>query len=558
MKITKIIISLICAAMLVTVIGCEEFSKQEDFLEVKAKPEQTRVIETLKLEKRTDVNEAIEINQPAQGKMKLSIEQCRAMTLKNNLDLKVQLIEPAIAARQVSAEEAKFESSFFTNLNYNKVHEPGVVIVDQATEFTDRSIDTGVNMPLATGGTVKFDLADDKTETVSTINSRGSFYTPVTVKESDIEYGATGTFSISQPLLRGAGKRVNTYSIRVLEYQRQITDTLTKLEVMRVLANVDRGYWRLYAARKELEVRQQEYETAKAQLEQTRRMVALGEKAAVEETRSKAGVAERLDGIIKAQKALQDRERELKQIMNEAGMGVDSPVVIVPMTEPDPVRYTIDKNKLTASAIENRMEMLEVELQIAQDSSAVDYYRNQTLPLVALDYTYNINGLGPTRSDAYDMMTGRNFENHKVGLQLVVPLGNEAAKNRLLEAQYRKSQRLFTKENRRIQIETEVLGAVEQLEANWQSILAGRQNSILAGELYEAEKRQFIHGLRTATDVLDAQAKFANAQSTEIGALTEYQIAQVDLAYATGTLLGAAKIQWQPGITDENNAGKNE
>ena len=34
-------------------------------------------------------------------------------------------------------------------------------------------------------------------------------------------------------------------------------------------------------------------------------------------------------------------------------------------------------------------------------------------------------------------------------------------------------------------------------------------------------------------------------RSTEIRALTEYQIAQVDLAYATGTLLGAAKIQWQ-------------
>jgi hypothetical protein len=28
--------------------------------------------------------------------------------------------------------------------------------------------------------------------------------------------------------------------------------------------------------------------------------------------------------------------------------------------------------------------------------------------------------------------------------------------------------------------------------------------------------------------------------------LTEYQIAQVDLAFATGTLLGAAKVSWEP------------
>lgn len=539
----KSLFLMLALGMLIALAGCEEFTKEEDFLDVKVKPEQTREIKTLKLEENKEPNEGVEVNKPAQGEIKLSIEQCRAMTLKNNLDLKVQLIEPAIAAKQVSAEEAKFESSFFTNLAYNNIDQPSV-IVQQAQQYKSQTADLGVQVPLQTGGTVKFDLADNRTNVTGNIFDQNG----KSVKYSSVTYTPMTTFSISQPLLRGAGKRVNTYSIRVLEYQRHITDAMTKLEVIRVLANADRGYWRLYAARKELEVRQQEYETAKAQLEQTQRMVLLGEKAAVEETRSEAGVAERLDGIIKAKKELGDRQRELKQIMNEVGLGIDSPAVVVPMTEPDPVRYEIDKERLTKSAVENRMEMLEVELQLAQDSSAVDYYKNQMLPLVALDYTYNMNGIGTARNDAYDMMFDRTSESYTVGMNLVVPLGNEAAKNRLLEAQYRKRQRLFTKENRRIQIETEVLGAIEQLEANWQSILAGRQNSILAGRLYEAEKRQFVVGLRTATDVLDAQAKFANAQSTEISALTEYQIAQVDLAYATGTLLGATKVRWEPSV----------
>lgn len=529
---------MICAAVMIIAGGCEEFAKEEDFLDVKVKPEQTRNVDTLKLTAKADANGGIDINTSTEKEMTLSIEQCRAMTLKNNLDLKVQLIEPTIAAKQLSAEEAKFESSFFSNLSYSNVNQPSVV-VQQAQQYKSQTADLGVQVPLRTGGTVNFDLADNRTNI-----SVGDY--------SAVSYTPTTTLSISQPLLRGAGKRVNTYSIRVLEYQRHITDAMTKLEVIRVLANADRGYWRLYAARKELEVRQQEYELAQAQLAQTRRMVALGEKAAVEETRSEAGVAERLDGIITAKKAMEDRQRELKQIMNEAGLGIDSPASVVPMTEPDPVRYEIDKKQLSVSAVENRMEMLEVELQLAQDSSTVDYYRNQALPLAALDYTYNMNGIGAARGDAYDMMSDRDSESHRVGMSLVVPLGNEAAKNRLLEAQYRKRQRLFSKENRRIQIETEVLGAIEQLEANWQSILAGRQNSILAGRLYEAEKRQFVVGLRTATDVLDAQAKFANAQSAEIRALTEYQIAQIDLAYATGTLLGAAKVRWEPIVPQQN------
>ncbi len=536
-RISRIYVLLIfaCVSLTFIIAGCQVFVSEEEFYTVKVKPEKTREIDTLKLEKKADVNEAVKTIKPAEEQTKLSIEQCRAMTLKNNLDLKVQLIEPAIAAERVGAEEAKFESAFFSNFSFSKTNQPVSADVNiSGSNIESATVDLGVQMPLKTGGTVTFDLADNRTKT----NFLGATFNP--------SYSATGALSISQPLLRGAGKRANTHSIRIIEYQRQITDAQTKLEVIRVLANADRGYWRLYAARKELEVRKKEYELAQAQLEQTRRMVRLGEKAAVEEIRSEAGVAERLDAIIRAQKELQDRERELKQIMNEAGLSIDSPTAVVPMTEPDPVRYELDKQQLSASAVENRMEMLELELAIAQDVSTVQYYENQALPLVSMDYTYRMNGLGAVRNDAYDMLYEKDFEDHIVGMQLIVPLGNEAAKGRLLEAYYRRRQRLVSKENRRMLIEMEVLGAVEQLEANWQSILASRQNAILAGRLYEAEKRQFAAGLRTSTDVLDQQAKFANAQSAEIRALTEYQISQVDLAYATGTLLGAAKIRWDP------------
>jgi len=69
---------------------------------------------------------------------------------------------------------------------------------------------------------------------------------------------------------------------------------------------------------------------------------------------------------------------------------------------------------------------------------------------------------------------------------------------------------------------------------------------VLSNRVYEAEKRQFEKGLRTSTDVLDAQTTLANAQLSELSALVEYQVSLVDLAYATGTLLGAAQIEWEP------------
>jgi outer membrane protein TolC len=544
-SLTTFILFIFVCVGLTFIVGCEEFAKEEEFYTIKVEPEQTQEIQTLKLEPKADGNKPAEVNKPPESEIKLSIEQCRAMTLANNLDLKVQLIAPAIAAQQVNAEEAKFEWAFFSNLSYSDIQQQSSVLVSQASAYKSGDVDLGVKVPLRTGGTVTFDVADNRTSTN---------FNPT----MPVNYTAKGTLSISQPLLQGAGKRANTHSIRILEYQRQITDAQTKLEMIRVLADADRGYWRLYAARRELEVRRKEYELAQAQLKQTMRMVEVGERAEVEVVRSEAGVAERLQNIIIAENELRNRERELKQIMNESGLTMDTPTVLVPVTEPDPVLYELDRQRLTALAVYNRMEMLELELQIAQDISSVDYYKNQALPLVTMDYTYRLNGLGAARSDAYDMMSDRNFTDSIAGLRVVVPLGNEAAKSRLLQAFYQRRQRLVSKENRRTLIEKEVLAAVDQLDANWQSILAGRQNAILAGRLYEAEKRQFEVGIRTSTDVLDAQAKFANAQSSEIKSLTEYQIAQVDLAYATGMLLGAAKVRWEPSVPEVNGGAEVE
>jgi outer membrane protein TolC len=127
-----------------------------------------------------------------------------------------------------------------------------------------------------------------------------------------------------------------------------------------------------------------------------------------------------------------------------------------------------------------------------------------------------------------------------------VPIGNEAARSRVHRAILTRLQRLATREQRRLAILQEVYDALDRMDQDWQRILAARQAAILAGRTYEGEQRQFDVGLRTSTDVLDAAARLADAQSQEVRALADYQIAQVDLAFATGTLLGHDRVHWEP------------
>lgn len=534
------IIRLLLSATLLWVCGCHRPGRDTDFYTLSVPPEKVQTVESFEPEPfRTEpqpvVPSVLEFPEEPPQQIDLGLEQCRALALENNLDLKVQLLEPTIAQEQVNAERAKFEASFFSNINYYKIDQPASAnLAIQSSQGETANVEMGVEVPLQTGGTITFDLAD--TRNIS--NFQSSTFNP--------SYENDFSVSISQPLLQGAGVRSNMHSIRIAEYDKQIIDARTKLEVISVISAMDRVYWRLYAAYKLLEVRKQQHELARSQLQRAQRFVSAGEQAQIEINRAEAGLAQSLESIILAHNDLLDRQRELKRTINKSGLELQGPTAIVPATEPNPVHYTFHTKQLVDQAVDNRMEMLELELQIAKNISSIDYLRNQALPLVTMNYTYNINGLGPTRSDSYDLLQDNNFTDHILGLKLVVPLGNKAAESNLRAAYHTRIQSLASKENRHKFIEVEVLDALDQLESNWQRILAARQNTILQERLYQAEIRYFENGMSTSTDVLIAQTDFADAQSTEINALAEYQIALVDLAYATGTLLGAAQVEWEP------------
>lgn len=476
-----------------------------------------------------------EIPDPYEGfeRVELSIEQCRASALENNLDLQVNLIDPTIARERLSQEEAKFESTFSFDVNFQRLDQPTSSSLS-SNEANFWNLTPGVTIPLRTGGTVTVDLPFNRTETNNIFTTLNPSYT------TDFN------FSISQPLLRNAGRRVNTHSIRIQALETQIAESQAKLEVIRQLAEVDRAYWLLYAAQRQLEVAQEQYELAIEQLERAERRVRAQVAPEVEIIRAQDGVASRLEDIIIADNRVRERQRNLKRLINAPGLEMGTSTALVLVSQPDPVRFELDAETMTRNAVVNRMEMLELELRLAQDYSTIDFEKNQALPNFVLDYQYSPQGLGDSFPDSVGVLRDGSFADWQVGAQFDIAIGNEAAEARVHQAILRRLQRLANKAARALSIRQEVYDAVDELNAAWQRILAARQASILAARTLRAEQNQFDVGARTSTDVLDAATRLADAQSAEIVALTTYQIAQVDLAFATGTLLGQAKVGWEP------------
>ncbi|MEZ6243948.1 MAG: TolC family protein [Phycisphaerales bacterium] len=463
----------------------------------------------------------------------LTLEEARAATLTNNLGLQATLVSPTIAEEALNEEEGRFNAVFTLSGLWSETDSPTSSTL-AGSQTRTQSVTPGVRIPLHTGGTASINLPVTHFQTDNTFSTLNPAVT------ADLE------FSLSHNLLRGAGRRATMHSVRIADYNRQISEVQTKLEVIRELAAVDRAFWRLYAAREALLVRIQQYELGDEQLSSAERQLRAGSAAEIEVIRARSGRADRIDAILQAQNEVLLRERDLKAIVNIPGLDVDTAVVIVPASPPEAARYDFDRDELLAAAIDNRMELLEDELRLAMDAASIAFARNEALPLLALSYTYRINGLGGTEGQAFSQLDDNKFEDWSVGLQAEVPLGNEQRRAAVAQAVLTRLQRLSTREARRQSIRQEVLDAADRIDSGWQRILASRESVILNTRALDAERRQFGVGRSTSNDVLDADTRLAEARLTEIQAIADYQISQVDLAFAAGLTLGASKVIWDP------------
>ena len=160
-RLTPLAAALLCCA------GCNSpFFRPEDHL-IGPPVEQLREINTIDLQELSraepiTVEEAAEealeeiLRREAPPTTELSLSDVRAASLANNLDLKVELVNPSIAQATVDQEEAKFEATFFGSARHTESESPTASPLLEGTDDTTDSFNLGVRVPLITGDTLNY------------------------------------------------------------------------------------------------------------------------------------------------------------------------------------------------------------------------------------------------------------------------------------------------------------------------------------------------------------------------------------------------------------------
>ncbi len=470
--------------------------------------------------------------------LRLTLDDAVRMGLANNLDIRVDRLEPQIAAERFAQARGAYVPSLTSNLARNSQLAPpsSFLVGNQGVRSNLFSGTVGVAQRLPWLGT-SYAVGWDASRSDST-STFVNFNPTLTARVQ---------FAASQPLLRDLSIDSARQQLILSKRNREISDTRFRETVVRTLADVKRAYWDLVAARAAVDVQRQSLELARDLARQNKARVDVGQAPPLDLTASQAEVAQREENLLIARSASRQAEDRLRVLVLDPSSADFWEASIEAVDRPTLEAQTPDLDAILAKALAGRLDLVRARQELANAETNVRFSRNQTLPDVRAQVNLVANGLGGNRlireggfpgtvvgtepvgfGTVMEQVVRRDYPTWTVAVSLSYPLGRgieDAALARArLEAQQARD-RLTSLEMKAVR---QLRQAAWQLDLNSQRIATSRAARTLAEQRLSAEQKRFEVGMSTSFLVVQAQRDLATARNNELGALLEFNRSVID------------------------------
>jgi outer membrane protein len=375
----------------------------------------------------------------------------------------------------------------------------------------------------------------------------------------DPAYSTSLGVELRQPLLRDRAIDPARAALHVTALDRSRSGAALARAVLETVAEVERAYWALVAARRDLEVRRGHLSRAEQQANDTRVRIEAKTVPVSDLAQPTAEVERRRGDLFAAQEIVARAERALKQLMLGDASDPLWTVELLPGDQPETTAVTVDLRAALSDAEKLRPELADQAAQLAQHAVGIKLAEDRLKPRLDLIAGYTARGLAgdananavpfgglpvdvPSELDGGEptswwTLAKQRFPDARVGVSLEIPIGRRAARGQLGAATSGRVQAELELGRLEEAIAVEVRNAATAIETAAGRVQAARAGLAAAETQLRAEQDRFSVGATTNFFVLTRQNDLAAAQLAEIAALTDYRKALTDLGRATGTLL---------------------
>jgi len=460
--------------------------------------------------------------------VRLTMADAVKMAVEKNLDLKVELYNPAQQEAEYQKSRGIYNPTLNLQANYNETTSYSTTQAAGKYWNQNTQFNAGVSQLLPTGATATLGfnnsyLSSDVTSTSSGLSSYWQSNLGVT---------------FSQPLLKNFGREPTELTIDTARLTKDASLEKLSAKLISVVAQVRTEYYKLYSLREELEVRKVSLDLARRVLSETQARVKAGVMPAMETLNAEFGVSSREKELIDAERALQDQVDLLVQLL-QLPQGERIAVVEVPSK----VRYEVSEQSEIKRALANRPELKELKRNLELLELQTRVSGNRTRPDLVFSASAATVGLGDTYPRDMDRLSSGNYPAWGMGLTFSYPLGNRAAENEYRKNRLKLDQSALQIRNQEELIANDVRSAVRAIEANYKQLEVADRGRAFAEERLRAFARKAEVGLATTKDVLDVENDLATAKNNQIKAQVAYANAITQLWKATGEILAKEQVR---------------
>jgi len=460
--------------------------------------------------------------------MTMSLPEAIAIVLRSNRDVKRAYITRVLNKFSLKVAEAEFGVD--VNLTSSTV---GVTEIRTDTEDEDgKSTSSGYSFSSGLsagkmfeyGGTLDFSWA--RADNLGNSSDGGE------------TYGGSNTWTaaFSQPLLKGFGREVTTYSL-VSARLTEKSNLLSLRDSIGTVLNSTISSFRSYAqAARQVEISKASVARSRALLEKNKLLISMGRLAANELIQSEADLANQELSYESTLNAMDNARTALLKVLN---LDQDTRINVIEETDFTPIHP--DMERCLALAHENRKDYLDAKnaVRLAEIGLAVAENNMKW----QLDFTGSY-----TVADANNRAAANTDDGTwSAGLSLSVPLYGKtklSLEQSLLSAKSSLTKARLSLEETRQDIVLDLKDAIREVETSIKQLGMAVRARELSERQLEVEKEKLAVGRSTNFQLVSYQNDLVSSQESELDAKVAYLNALTALDTFLATTLDTWKIDY--------------
>ena len=462
----------------------------------------------------------------------LTMDQAVQMALDTSLGLKSERINVDIASQNIIGAKAAFLPALSGSLSRNNAESQPVLNPDGTRSVpTSNQINgsTSVSQQLSfSGGQYSASWSSGRRAT----GGGGGSFNP--------SLGSTVDLRFAQPLWRDLKIDSQRAGVDRAQRQRLITDLGLQQRVVATEATVRQAYLQLKAALEGKKVADLNQELAETSLRNARARVAVGQSPELDIITNEAQVAANRTNVIDATAQIAAAEDNLRVLIFDQARPDYWSVTIFPADEISVTEKQVDVDAAIKNALANRLDIVTLRKNMEISDLNIKLSENNTKPQVDAFVNYLASGTGGKQTSAdgtntsigYGSVLGDSFggayPSWTYGLQVVYPLGRNAALVQQAQNELTKQQQQLNMRDLELQIVGDVRQAARDISTSYQRYISRKTAREALEKQLNAEDRKFAVGLSNTFDVQLRQRDLANSRVDELNAIIRYNQALIE------------------------------